>query len=51
MEDQPRDEDMTADEDGENEHSKSDTTEAPAMSSPKLLRGNMKNVEVFPVTS
>ena len=39
MEDQLRDEDMTADEDGENECSGSDVT-APARSSPRPMRGS-----------
>src|SRR5882724_11400678 len=41
MEDQPRDEDMTTEEDGENEHSGSNTT-TPARSSPRLMRGSTK---------
>jgi len=42
MDDQPRDEDMTADKDGKNKHSRSNMTGAPLMSSPKLSRGNMR---------
>ena len=39
---QPRDEDMTMDADGKNEHSRSNMTNALAMSSPKPMRDNMK---------
>jgi len=42
VEDQLRDKDTTTDDDGKNKHSRSDTTDAPAMSSPKPMRGNMK---------
>jgi len=41
MEDQPRDEDMTVDEDGKNECSRSDMT-TPTTSSPRLMRGSTK---------